>query len=173
MGFLSPPSNEYRGVSLICFSHSSLTFSYQGWPVLSAYHYFKLNRLLQIFIQILYLKSTQRTPNLCCCCPLHYIHAHIWLCGGRESSSHRPVTFLSSLHCSVTVILHQLSRARCAPLWMLSKCFCRGEWGAQPPAVFSIFLFQTGTGRRYRGSQRICTAHTLQSKRVDNTLWAQ
>lgn len=57
------------------------------------------------FIQLC-LKSAQRNQNLCSHCPLHYLYVHIWLCGGRESSSRRPVTFFSSLHCSVTVLLH-------------------------------------------------------------------
>lgn len=83
-------------------------------------------------------KFTRRQSSLH---SLHNLCACIWC--GRWSICHCSSTFLSSPHCSVTVLLHKLSRARCTQLWMLSKCFCRGEWGAHASCGIG-FLFQTG-----------------------------
>lgn len=155
-----------------CFSHSGF-LSYFGFlqqriPVSAML----TKEVIAGWEQELHLKSTQSNHHLYCCCPLRYLRAHIWLCGGRESSSHHSVTFLSSLHCSVTDLLHKLSGAWSASLWMLSKCFCSGEWGAQPPAVFHPSFRQVQRGRykeESEGSERICTANTLQSNCGDHT----
>lgn len=70
---------------------------------------------------------------------------------------------LSSLQCSVTVLLHKLSRAWCARFWMLSKCFCRGEWEVQPPAVlYSCFRQVQGKIQMRKKAMWNCTTRALQ-----------
>lgn len=84
MCVFSLPSDGYRGVSLICSSVTLAFFvSYFGLLEQSSPICLKA----ACVIQKLNLKSGQRNPNHCRCRPLHYLHAHICLCGGRESSS--------------------------------------------------------------------------------------
>ena len=135
MCVFSLSSDGYRGESLICSSVTLALFffcqplgvtraeqSHLFWKLQVLYKYSILNQVREI----------QITAAAVHCTTFMLIFACVVGVNPAPSS----VTFLSSLHCSVTVLQHKLSRARCAPLWMLSKCFCRGERGAQPPAAF-------------------------------------